>query len=161
MVEVLAVIVILGIIAGVGIPAALNYIQTSRQDSFFESVTEVVDAVSEANSLNGASYCVYEDKAEVLTISKGTANKTDDIEEIYIYTWLNTAEKKLYAVYAVSKETGSIIDTTDFYSLSMKTKKDWNTGNDYSNKLTNIINDTVETSKYTNDLAKCKLGGTS
>ena len=164
LVEILAVIVILGIIAGVGIPAAISYIQKSRQDSFFESVTEVVETVSEANSLNGANHCVYENKAAIITNieSQGLAEKTADIEEIYIYTWLNNAGKKMYAVEAKSKETGAIIDTTDFYSLTMKNKGKWNE-NTYNPKLTEIINDLEINNtkdKYAADLAKCDLGGT-
>ena len=160
LVEILAVIVILGIVAGIGIPAAISYIQKSRQDSFFESVTEVVKTVSEANSLNGANHCVYAESNEIIAQAN---TKTDEIEEIYIYTWLNSEGKKLYAISAKSKETGAVIDTTDFYSLTMKDKTKWNSTNQYNNKLLEITNDTEPNNKrdkYSKDLAKCDLGGT-
>lgn len=162
LVEILAVIVILGIIAGVGIPAAISYIQKSRQDSFFESITEVVETVSEANSLNGANHCVYEadDTAEILAKSN---IKTEEIKDIIIYTWLNNDGKKMYAVHATAKNTEARIDTTDFFSLTMKNKDKWETTNQYATKLNEIssgMDPNNEIAKYTADLAKCDLGGT-
>src|SRR5574344_2390456 len=77
LIELLAVIVILGVIMVIAVPAVTRYINQSRQDSFISTAKSYVDAVQTASVTNGSdSYQVPSDgNAVVVELTSIKLNK--------------------------------------------------------------------------------------
>lgn len=159
LVEILAIIVIIGILAGLGIPAVLNYIKTSRDKTFFTNVKGIVEAVNKSDLTTGATYCIYED-AELESL------KANNIEEINIISTVDENGKKIYSVSAIGNNV--VINTRDFSSLSVDKKSEWaaDAENGYEKTLneTGIYsvfggvdeeNNDINLKKYSEDIEKC------
>ena len=160
LVEILAIIVIIGILAGLGIPAVLNYIKTSRDKAFFTNVKGIVEAVNKSDLTTGATYCIYKD-VELESL------KAQNIEEINIISTVDENGNKIYSVLA--KGNNVFINTRDFNTLSIDKKDEW-VNNDINNSYEKVFEETgvfsliggiddehndINLRKYQEDYSKC------
>ena len=116
MVELLAVIVVMGILVTVAVPTVTNTIKKSRDKAFFTNVKVLVDSIAQANVKEDLKLCIYE-PADLENL------KEDNIKEISIISYVDENGKTKYTVSA----SGNNVDiyTNDFYSLSLENPEKW------------------------------------
>lgn len=139
MVELLAVVALLAVIAAIVIPVSLNYVKRSKENAFYLNVQEIVKKVKEENELNRVKHCYYnydlEDEDNTIDLSN-----YDNIKHLTILSYVdNENEKTKYAVYASEKETEEIIDAYDFDKITSE-KNTWNNKGEVI-LLTNALKD--------------------
>ena len=142
MVELLAVVAILGVIVAIAVPVSLSYVRNSRDKAFYLNVQEIVKKVKMENELNRARHCYYNvDVKEEKEVSVDSMNQVakhsqnelellsliseDKISHLSILSYEDNNGKTKYAVLAHEKETGDWMDVLDFDSTTSE-KTSWN-----------------------------------
>lgn len=141
MVELLAVVAILGVIVAIAVPVSLSYVRNSRDKAFYLNVQEIVKKVKMENELHRGRHCYYnitEDEIATGTSNTRTENAEDvanqteqelvkligeNIKNIAILSYEDNGKTK-YAVLAQEKETGDWMDVLDFDSTTSE-KTSW------------------------------------
>lgn len=127
LVELLAVIVVLGIIMLIAVPSFNNYTNNARKKAFFTSVSNIVNKIKPENLLEENDFCMY-------NYSKDTENKNPEINSMYVLVHKEN-NNLIYSVFAKNKEDTIDIDIYDFNTLNMNNRDEWvYSGND-SNKI--------------------------
>lgn len=130
MVELLAVIVVMGILIAVAVPTVTNTIKKSRDKAFFINVKTLVDSIAQASVKEDLNLCIYE--PEVLD-----ELKEDNIEEISIISYVDEKGTKKYTVSASGNNVA--IYTNDFYSLSLENPESWHSDDPETAAMNNPI----------------------
>lgn len=118
LVELLAAIVIIGVVTSIAIPLTTNYITSYKEAAFFTNVQIIVDDFKRQDILN-------EEKR--VRAYKVNAENFDNVDEINVigYTDDTTGKRKYIVVANSDSELGKAIVTEDFYSLSKNEKDEW------------------------------------
>lgn len=106
--ELLAVIVILGVLLLIAVPAVSTIIDQSREKAFYVSVHSVVKSVAYSNIDSSDCYVETEDLKNKIDLNGQIGNI-----KIYIYND-STSNKKMYAVSASSKDSKYQLTMLDF-----------------------------------------------
>lgn len=119
LVELLAVIVIIGIALTIAVPATTNYLQNSKERVFFTNVQMIVNDIKQNEAI------VEENEGTI--IYNKTDEKLKNIESINVISYLDeSSSKRKYIVVAQSdSELGKAIVTDDFYTLDAEEKDEW------------------------------------
>lgn len=118
LVELLAVIVILGVALTVAVPATTNYIQNYKEAAFFTNVQLIVNEIRQDESINEVT---------------GTKHYSVDSERfqnvettnVISYTEPDSEKRKYIVVSESDSDLGKAIVTEDFYTLSVDEKDEW------------------------------------
>ena len=136
MVELLAVVAILGVIVAIAVPVSLSYVRNSRDKAFYLNVQEIVKKVKMENELNRARHCYYNvdatEASGIDEVSQDSISESallslmdfDKIQHLSILSYEGTDGKTKYAVLAQEKETGDWMDVLDFDSTTSE-KTSW------------------------------------
>lgn len=139
LVELLAVIVVLGVVMAIAVPATTKYIQNSKEAAFYTNVRGIVDNIKNNTDLVEANACIYVWSEETYDPE---ISITSDIREISVVSFLNEEGDKKFAVTATASNSDASINTLDFYSTSLEDKNDWSPseedGEDLGNKFLEI-----------------------
>lgn len=121
LVEVLAVVVIMGILLLVSIPAVTKNIATSKDKVFFSNVSSVISNLKKERVLNGKKYCIYEPET-----------KAEDIESLRIVVARDNSDNNIYIVTAKRKGSPNELDivTLNFDELTATEKSKWKPSNE-------------------------------
>lgn len=117
LVEILTVIIILAILLIIAVPSINNYVEKSKQKTFFASVSNIVNSIKTEKLLQDSDFCMY----NYLDDNK---NKTDIINSMYVIAHKEN-DKIIYSVYAKRKEDTIDIDVYDFNTLTMNSVDNW------------------------------------
>jgi len=124
LVELLAVIAILGVILSIAVPAVSNRIQESKKKVFFANVSTTVKGVKPLVEVKSDEFSACwikpfetnESKKTNIEVADGI-KKEDGFFKILVY---HDGGKIKYAVYAVSSDNDSwVVNTDDFTKITM------------------------------------------
>ena len=144
MVELLAVVAILGVIVAIAVPVSLSYVRNSRDKAFYLNVQEIVKKVKMEHELNIARHCYHNISIEDIEDSESAnlenfnqiSDQTigdlklvslvdkDKVEHLSILSYLDDNDKIKYAVLAKEKDTDNWIDVLDFDGTTSE-KSSW------------------------------------
>lgn len=117
--ELLAVIAILAILLLIAIPVVSNYIDKSKKQAFFVSVSNIVNAINPEQVLNEKEMCIYD-------YSKDENNQVEDIKSMYVLAHKNPENNKtIYSVFASMDGISTTIDIYDFSTLNSNNMDNW------------------------------------
>lgn len=117
LVELLATIVILGIIMLIAVPAFNSYTSSAKKKVFFTSVSNIVNSIKPESLIDGTEFCMY-------NYSKDSQNKIPEINSMYVLLHREN-NNLIYSVYAKSKEDTIDINIYDFNTLNMGNSEEW------------------------------------
>ena len=151
LIEILAVIVILGILLSFTIPNIVKQVKLAKEKAFFTSVSRQVENIKADNVINNSDYCMYnyDDDNE----------KNGNIDKMYVLVHMEDNDL-IYSVYA-TKEGQKTINTYDFSKLNIDKSNEWEEEIDENRSYTyymaklysNLFNDASEFNKFT----KCEV----
>lgn len=130
LVELLGVVVLIGILAIIAVPAIYKYIQDSKDKTFMLNVQSVVKKINETNAISSTNTCVLSD-----LLGDADEFKAKNIKTLDIIVYLDEDGKRKYAVNAISDDENSIIMTADFDKLELNKKSEWDKGGEELNKI--------------------------
>lgn len=135
LVELLGVVVLLGILSLIAVPAILNYIQDTRDKTFMINVQSVVNKIKETKAVTDIRYCVLSD-----LLDDTSSLKAKNVKTLDIIVYQDASQKTKYAVNAISEDEKAIIMTADFDKLTLNKKNEWDKGGDeLSQIVTNYL----------------------
>lgn len=149
LVELLAVIVILGIILLIAVPVATNYINKSKKKSFFTSVSNITNKIKTENIIEENDYCMYSYRDD-------KENQTELIDSMYVIVHKEEG-KIMYSVYARQKENTVDIDIRDFSTINMNDSSKW-VGSFDDNSYSKLVGELSDSTKITH-LSNYKVCG--
>lgn len=114
LIEILAVIVILGILLTFAIPNVIKQVKIAKEKAFFTSVSRQVENIKADNVINNSDYCMYDYQL---------GEKNDNIDKMYVLVHMENNDL-IYSVYA-TKEGQKTINTYDFSKLNINKSSDW------------------------------------
>ena len=114
LIEILAVIVILGILLSFTIPNIIKQVKLAKEKAFFTSVTKQVENIKADNVINNSDYCMYDYQLD---------EKNDNIDKMYVLVHMEDNDL-IYSVYA-TKEGQKTINTYDFSKLNINESNLW------------------------------------
>lgn len=117
LVEVLAVIVVLGILLLIAVPSATKYIENSKRKAFFTSVSNIVNKIKPENLIEEKDFCMY-------NYSVDKENQTENIDSMYVLAHKEN-DKIIYSVYAQRTEETVDINIYDFNTLNINEMDNW------------------------------------
>lgn len=142
LVELLAVVVIMGILLLVAIPAIQKTIQNSKKDTFANSTKEMVNAVKNAyasdelgsncpNGVDGTYYVKFSDANNLLETEFKSPFEATRTMHGYIQIQVTSGKAKYYA-YIYDSKGGGLTGNTEFRDIKRKNivEKSGNTGGD-------------------------------
>lgn len=133
LVELLATIVIIGVVMAIVIPTSYGYIEKSRRKAFYINVKGIVDQVKKKNELeeidSDVTVCYSEDTTCTSKTLSGEGSNvenkddliksTEDMDAITVITYIDRASgQRKYAVTASSSDGKYEITETDFYAYN-------------------------------------------
>lgn len=123
LIEILAVIIILGVLLGVGVLAYNKIIIKGKISSFYDSVVNIKNSIQTNQILSENDYCVYDYSKE--------ENQSKLIKELYILVHKDKeTDETIYSVYAKYNGLISgkelIIDAYDFSKIKENNHNEWN-----------------------------------
>lgn len=118
LIEILAVIVILGILLSFTIPNIIKQVKLAKEKAFFTSVSRQVENIKADNVINNSDYCMYnyDDDTE----------KNDNIDNMFVIVYMEDNDLK-YSVYA-TKENLKTINIKDFGKINANDSSKWDKG---------------------------------
>ena len=122
LVELLAVIVILGIALTIAVPATTSYIEDYKEAAFFTNVQLIVNEIKQKETIN------EEEKEKTIVYNnKNNQDRFQNIDSINVIGyWEEETSKRKYVVVAQSdSDLGKAIVTDDFYTLSKDESDKW------------------------------------
>ncbi len=114
LIEILAVIVILGILLTFTIPNIIKQVKIAKEKAFFTSVSRQVENIKADNVINNSDYCMYDYQLD---------EKNENIDKMYVLVHMENNDL-IYSVYA-TKEGQKTINTYDFSKLNINKSSDW------------------------------------
>lgn len=114
LIEILAVIVILGILLTFAIPNVIKQVKIAKEKAFFTSVSRQVENIKADNVINNSDYCMYDYQLD---------EKNENIDKMYVLVHMENNDL-IYSVYA-TKEGQKTINTYDFSKLNINKSSDW------------------------------------
>ena len=114
LIEILAVIVILGILLTFTIPNIIKQVKIAKEKAFFTSVSRQVENIKAENVINNSDYCMYDYQLD---------EKNENIDKMYVLVHMENNDL-IYSVYA-TKEGQKTINTYDFSKLNINKSSDW------------------------------------
>ena len=114
LIEILAVIVILGILLTFTIPNIIKQVKIAKEKAFFTSVSRQVENIKADNVINNSDYCMYDYQLD---------EKNENIDKMYVLVHMENNDL-IYSVYA-TKEVQKTINTYDFSKLNINKSSDW------------------------------------
>lgn len=114
LIEILAVIVILGILLTFTIPNVIKQVKIAKEKAFFTSVSRQVENIKADNVINNSDYCMYDYQLD---------EKNENIDKMYVLVHMENNDL-IYSVYA-TKEGQKTINTYDFSKLNINKSSDW------------------------------------
>lgn len=114
LIEILAVIVILGILLTFTIPNIIKQVKIAKEKAFFTSVSRQVENIKADNVINNSDYCKYDYQLD---------EKNENIDKMYVLVHMENNDL-IYSVYA-TKEGQKTINTYDFSKLNINKSSDW------------------------------------
>ena len=152
LIELLGVVVLMGILAIIAVPAVYNHIQNANDKTFMQNVQGVVNKIRETNIVSDVNYCVLSDLQGDLD-----ELKAKNIKLLDIIVYLDDDGNRKYGVNAISDKDKAVIITDDFYALSINKKSDWTKDSEKLNKivtkyLTKVLSNDNEIKE---DVMKC------
>lgn len=120
LIEILAVIVILGILLSFAIPNIIKQVKLAKEKAFFTSVSRQVENIKANNVINNSDYCMYsyDDEKE----------KNENIDNMFVIVYMEDNDLK-YSVYA-TKENLKTINVRDFTKVNSADSSKWD--NDFN-----------------------------
>lgn len=148
LIEVLAAVVILGILAVISIPAVTKSISTSKDKVFFSNVSNVVSDLKKEKVLSNTDKCVFKSDNNIEGVSylRIIATKDGNNEKYMVLA-------QMEGTYDDSDDSTLDIITTDFDSLTEDNRTAWKTNgakDEYNEKLRALSQDW-------DDYGDCKL----
>lgn len=118
LIEILAVIVILGILLSFAISNVVKQVKLAKEKAFFTSVSRQVENIKADNVINNSDYCMYnyDDDTE----------KNDNIDNMFVIVYMEDNDLK-YSVYA-TKENLKTINIKDFGKINANDSSKWDKG---------------------------------
>lgn len=146
LVELLAAIVILGVILLIAIPSYNNIVSKMTKKSQIEGIGNIVNAVATTNFEDTES-CFY-------SYNLDNYEFPENIGKLYIMLF-KTDGSSNYGVYAVDNNNKIIVDTTKFKDVDYKNSATWISEDD---SMANYINENAEQIVFgSDDLKVCKV----
>ena len=130
LVELLAVVALVGILFLLAIPAVTHYIEDTKEKTFMINVQTVVNKIKETKATTDIKYCILSDLLDDTKEFKAKNVKTLDI-----IVYQDESNKTKYAVNAMSTDEKTVIITTDFDKLSLNKRSEWAEGKEALNNL--------------------------
>ncbi len=132
LIEILATIVILGILLIIAVPSASNIIKNSKKKTFFVSVSNIVNAIKPENVINENDYCMYNYRDD-------KENQNGNIESMFVL--VHKEDNNLYySVFAtMGDEDDTTIDTYDFSKLDQSDFKSWDESKNGKNSYSSYV----------------------
>ncbi len=115
LIELIAIIMILGILTVIALPNISKIIKESKTKKLYYSINTIVDSVGNIN-IEGTNDCWYRS-------SNDNYKLPSEISDLEIFIFRKNGKYK-YGVYATYNDT-DIMNTTDFKSLNAKDRKNW------------------------------------
>ncbi|MBR2246790.1 MAG: type II secretion system protein [Bacilli bacterium] len=130
LVELLAVVVILGILMLVAIPAIQKTIQNSKKGTFANSTKEVVNAVKDAyaadelgtncpNGVSGDYYVSYDEAKKLLETEFKSPFHPNQAISGYVHIHVSTKGKATYSAYIVDGAKGGTNGELEFSDIKI------------------------------------------
>lgn len=124
LIELLAVIAILGVLLLIAVPSAMEIINENKKKAFFTSVSNIVNSLKPTDTLEENSYCIYD-------YSKDKENQTSNIKSLFVLLHQEDG-KNIYSVFAKYDDQNAGIDIYDFSTLNINNSKEWAKTPEYS-----------------------------
>lgn len=138
LVELLAVIVILGILLTLAIPYVQKFVEKSEKKSFYTSVSNIVNKIKLDNLIEEKDYCMYNYKDD-------KDNQTKIINSMFVLAHKENGNI-VYSVYAKNKQESVDIDAYDFKETNIDKPNEWvkKYENSYSKLILELANPNMD-----------------
>lgn len=148
LIEILAVIVILGILLTFAIPNIIKQVKIAKEKAFFTSVSRKIENIKADNVINNSDYCMYDYQLD---------EKNENIDRMYVLVHMENNDL-IYSVYA-TKEGQKTINTYDFSKLNINKSSNWEEKIDenksYTFYMTKLYLSLFDGSGKINQFTKC------